>query len=407
MLPHGISQCTGFDNTAYNYMKKGKLNILHCVSDEKFIDNVISRFEYFKDRIENKYVIVRKRLIRAEIKLKYIKQTEYITVLYKSEFLNFLKQSNIDVVILHSLTTLSPFLICKIPSNIKVVWFAWGFDLYMPVAYRPFIKISNLYWKQTADIVKKDNSFKSFKQGLKRLILNHWIKKSISRIDYFSGVIPEEYDRMKELPFFHASKVVFSYSTMPSNSADNLNCTIAKGRNILVGNSGDMTNNHLDIFEVLKNMNLSGRKIFVPLSYSGTKQYKDLVKNKGRDYWGDDFIPLENFMQYDEYLQILNSCGIRIFGHERQQAMGNIKIAWEQGCKIFLSETSMAYRFYANLGVNFPTIQHNLTQECIDTPYTEQEALTTYEKLHKQLNPVKALEDLSILIDELAHSCKK
>lgn len=388
-------------------MKKGKLNILHCVSDEKFIDNVISRFEYFKDRIENKYVIVRKRLIRAEIKLKYIKQTEYITVLYKSEFLNFLKQSNIDVVILHSLTTLSPFLICKIPSNIKVVWFAWGFDLYMPVAYRPFIKISNLYWKQTADIVKKDNSFKSFKQGLKRLILNHWIKKSISRIDYFSGVIPEEYDRMKELPFFHASKVVFSYSTMPSNSADNLNCTIAKGRNILVGNSGDMTNNHLDIFEVLKNMNLSGRKIFVPLSYSGTKQYKDLVKNKGRDYWGDDFIPLENFMQYDEYLQILNSCGIRIFGHERQQAMGNIKIAWEQGCKIFLSETSMAYRFYANLGVNFPTIQHNLTQECIDTPYTEQEALTTYEKLHKQLNPVKALEDLGILIDKWIYSCGK
>lgn len=387
-------------------MKKGKLNILHCVSDEKFIDNVISRFEYFKDRIENKYVIVRKRLIRAEIKFNYIKQTDYITILNCFQFLNFLKQSDIDVVILHSLTTLSPFLICKIPSNIKVVWFAWGFDLYTPIAYRPFIKISNLYGRQTAEIAENSN-FKSFRQGSKRLILDYWIKKSVSRIDFFSGVVPEEYDRMKELPFFHASKVVFSYSTMPSKNGSGLNCIIAKGRNILVGNSGDMTNNHLDVFEVLKKIDLADRKIFVPLSYSGTKKYRELIKSKGKEYWGDNFIPIENFMQYDEYLQMLCSCGIRILGHERQQAMGNIKIAWEQGCKIFLSETSMAYRFYAGLGVRFPTIQHDLMQEYIDAPYTEQEAITTYEILHKQLNPVKALEDLSILIDELAHSCKK
>lgn len=117
-------------------MKSYKLHILHCIQDEKFIDNcVISRFEYFNDKVENKYVIVRRNCTKPIIKFEYIKQTEYVIQLTNFQFLKFLKQSNIDVVVLHNFTTLSCSIIYKIPSEIKVVWFAWGADLYYPIAY--------------------------------------------------------------------------------------------------------------------------------------------------------------------------------------------------------------------------------------------------------------------------------
>lgn len=390
-------------------MKSYKLHILHCIQDEKFIDNcVISRFEYFNDKVENKYVIVRRNCTKPIIKFEYIKQTEYVIQLTNFQFLKFLKQSNIDVVVLHNFTTLSCSIIYKIPSEIKVVWFAWGADLYYPIAYKSFIEIPNLYGKITSRIAKNESrNLNGFLRNFKRLLFDYWVKKSVSRIDYFSGVIPKEYQHMKKLPFFHAKEVVFSYNALPSKSDSDMNFTTAKGDNILIGNSGDMTNNHLEIFEVLKTLDLGKRKIFVPLSYSGSERYKALVKEKGREYWGDKFISMEDFMSYEEYLQVLSSCGIRIFGHERQQAMGNITIAWKQGCKIFLSETSMAYDFYKKLGVKFFTIQHDLNQQCLDASYTNQEVETTRKILYEKRNPYKALKDLERMIDKLVCVCKK
>ncbi len=390
-------------------MKSYKLHILHCIQDEKFIDNcVISRFEYFNDKVENKYVIVRRNCTKPIIKFEYIKQTEYVIQLTNFQFLKFLKQSNIDVVVLHNFTTLSCSIIYKIPSEIKVVWFAWGADLYYPIAYKSFIEIPNLYGKITSRIAKNESrNLNGFLRNFKRLLFDYWVKKSVSRIDYFSGVIPQEYQHMKKLPFFHAKEVVFSYNALPSKSDSDMNFTTAKGDNILIGNSGDMTNNHLEIFEVLKTLDLGKRKIFVPLSYSGSERYKALVKEKGREYWGDKFISMEDFMSYEEYLQVLSSCGIRIFGHERQQAMGNITIAWKQGCKIFLSETSMAYDFYKKLGVKFFTIQHDLNQQCLDASYTNQEVETTRKILYEKRNPYKALKDLERMIDKLVCVCKK
>lgn len=385
-------------------MINSKLKILHCITDEKFIDRcVIERFEYFNSKIENWYAIVRKNRTKPIIKYNYIKRENFVIQLTNSQFLDFLKRTGINVVILHSLCTLSCFLIYKIPPDIKVVWFAWGYDLYTTLAYRPFIEIPNLYGRITSEVIKGDsNAVKGFLQKSKRIIFDYWIKKSVSRVDYFSGIIPEEYDRMKLLPFFHAAKVVFNYEVLPSEDDNVSNCAIAKNRNILIGNSADMTNNHLDIFEILKKLNLGNRKIFVPLSYSGTEKYRELVKKKGREYWGENFIPIENFVPYKEYSQMLLSCSIRIFGHERQQAMGNIDIAWKQGCKIFLSETSMAYNYYRKLGIKFFTIQHDLTQQCLDALYPENAARNIRKQLYEKSNPYRALKDLEALINDLS-----
>ena len=88
--------------------------------------------------------------------------------------------------------------------------------------------------------------------------------------------------------------------------------------------------------------------------------------------------------------------------------MGNITIAWKQGCKIFLSETSMAYDFYKDLGVKFFTIQHDLNQQCLDASYSAQQAEITRKILYEKRNPYKtSIQDLEKLINNLIITCEK
>ena len=54
----------------------------------------------------------------------------------------------------------------------------------------------------------------------------------------------------------------------------------------LIGNSGDPTNNHLDVFDFLKKHDIGNRNIYVPLSYGGSKRYREVVKDVGvRTFW--------------------------------------------------------------------------------------------------------------------------
>ncbi len=44
-----------------------------------------------------------------------------------------------------------------------------------------------------------------------------------------------------------------------------------KGHNILLGNSSNMTGNHLDALDILKSKGIGRRKIICPLSYGDPK----------------------------------------------------------------------------------------------------------------------------------------
>lgn len=56
--------------------------------------------------------------------------------------------------------------------------------------------------------------------------------------------------------------------------------------NIWVGNSATLSNNHLDLFEILKNLTLPDNyKIYTPLSY-GNNELANYIEKKGeRLFW--------------------------------------------------------------------------------------------------------------------------
>ncbi|MCQ2209466.1 MAG: TDP-N-acetylfucosamine:lipid II N-acetylfucosaminyltransferase [Paludibacteraceae bacterium] len=367
-----------------------KLRILNIINDEKFIDNVIECQDLFFMTSIHDYVIV-----GQEIKeFKYIKRlTSRIQFVKDRDFLSFIREMEYDAIFLHSYVVLKPELVLKIPKNIKVFWFAWGCDIYS-LPLEPFIKIK-LYGSETEKIVKKlsenASNITKLKSLIKRItgykkiydkLKSQIYYRSISRVDYFSGIIDIEYQLMTTIPNFRAKEVKYTYTsivgmnTLPNGVRYN-------GNNVLIGNSAAISNNHLDILTYIKDVKLNDSIIYMPLSYAGPREYVDIVKKSYMDIFNDNFIPLDTFMDYQEYSKMISSCSVAIFFHERQQGLGNICLALRNGCKVFLSETSILYKYFKSHGINIFSLQSDFSQDEWNKPLTDEQIFENKQILYK------------------------
>lgn len=331
------------------------IRLLQCVTDEKFTDGIISEFDSISKCFSSVYAHIANYPIKE---YKFVHQKDRIEEIKPINLNKFIEENNIQVVVLHSLYTIPLMKIIGLPKHVKVVWLAWGYDLYCNTD--PLVKL-DLYKSHTKKELERERNH-DVKRIVKDIIIKiipykKWIlHKAVNRVNYFSGILPEEYQFVSRLPFFHAKEIKFVYYCDEEFFED---VPIVKGDNIMIGNSGDPSNNHLDIFEILKQYALGDRNIYVPLSYAGTLEYREKVKEVGFRYWGEHFKPITNFLPCQEYTKMISSCGYRIFGHERQQAVGNIEMGLRSGCTVFLSETSVAYEFYEKMGIKIYTIQHD------------------------------------------------
>lgn len=359
-----------------------KICNLHCVPDDKFIDGLIEVMDYTSNaKVKNKFICISEH----EFTYKYIKKKERVKCITSSQLLSYIAHGEFNVIFLHSLYSIPLNAIITIPEEIKIVWLAWGYDLYCkPTMCSPFIKVS-LYHKKTCKALKRTSCKEALYEGYrygKYLFNRKRIQRIVNRIDYFSGVIPAEYHLMSRLPYFKAQEVVFNYFKLDAIiSRKNLDTFSPIGRNILVGNSADPSNNHLDAFELLRHLNLEGKKIYVPLSYGGTADYRGRVKKEGEKYWGKNFIALETFLPYEEYCRIIASCGSVIMFHERQQALGNISVALWNGCSVFLSETSEVFKMYKAMGIPLFSLQSDLVDDNLQQVFSREEIMHTRERL--------------------------
>jgi dTDP-N-acetylfucosamine:lipid II N-acetylfucosaminyltransferase len=359
------------------------LHVLNCITDDKFIDDLIEVLDASGDNVFHDFIYISDTKIN---KFTYIKSYKRIKVICIRDFLPLIQEQKYDAIVLHNFFSLPISNIINIPQNILLLWFAWGYDIYKMPVYRPLAQIANIYAPLTKKYViggvydRLRHYHSIIDSYLKRKIL----QRAVKRIDYFSGVLPNEYKLLKSNNFFRAHEVEFSYFNLKSDIRENnLNSPVAKSKNILIGNSGDPTNNHLDIFEFLYRQHFRDNKIYCFLSYGGTTEYKNKVKEVGFSYFGNNFIPIEQFLPYKQFSDIIMSCGNVVMGHERQQAIGNIIQSIWNGCKLFLSETSITYNFLNERGYRLFTIQNDLNKSIINKEISIQDIIGNRQLLIK------------------------
>lgn len=122
------------------------------------------------------------------------------------------------------------------------------------------------------------------------------------------------------------------------------------GINILVGNSADPSNNHLEVFDKLEPFKDQDIKIYAPLSY-GNQEYAQTIIEQGQQRFGDKFEALTEHMPFNQYLEFLGTIDIAIFNHKRQQAMGNTITLLGLGKKVFMRSDVTQWAFFKSHGI--------------------------------------------------------
>lgn len=95
---------------------------------------------------------------------------------------------------------------------------------------------------------------------------------------------------------------------------------------IIVGNSGDEANNHVEILQLLsKKSDIKDYKILLPVSYNFTSEYEAELLVHINKLGLEDITTLQkDFVSPEEYVKTMTSASIFIGAHNRQQAVGNI-----------------------------------------------------------------------------------
>lgn len=365
--------------------------ILQVVPDEKFIDGTIEFFD--SSFSENTYVI-----LDIQKPFKYIKRhCDRVLSIASEEFHTFVIDRDFDMIIFHQLWFSQYRLVIGLPKYIKVVWSSFGIDIYSSQGVLPPLYEINLYKSITKALLKGKHTIKNHPLYVicKKIVYYFHHKmiqnRMLNRIDYMATVLPIEYEKIKQKTRFTAKYFPFQYVS-PGTTCRGvwIENTASK---ILLGNSAVATNNHLDIVELLRERGITNECV-VPCAYG---DYNYMIKLQEKCKHVSNLHFLLDFMPYSEYMQLIRSCRIAIFGHLRQQAIGNIVIAMLQGSKVFLYRDSVAYQYFKSEGYCVYTIEEDLTIQNIEELMTETERELNRSKLEKMFaytNVKKRIDDV-------------
>jgi hypothetical protein len=357
------------------------MKILHLSLNDKFINAGYTLFENIYPR-QNEFWIYEVPAFKPNFKAVFPYTPVSFFNLINPFFLQRLKTC--DLVVIHALTPHWITLINHAPQGVKFLWLGWGYD-YMQFLYE---SDEELFLPETRAIYKKiqqnPSTLAQLKKIPKRLFRSEDRQNAIARISAFNTVLEEEYNSIKNkntikhLPPY----ISWNYGTLEDTLVKNFIGQRVKGRNILLGNSADLRNNHIDAFKILKNAP-PDQKIICPLSYAGGSGTQKIVERGGLTLQ-DRFQPLLNFMTMDEYLGIIKSCGFVVMNHMRQQGLATIIQMMYMGAKIFLREENPCYNFFKNNDAVIFSVQDlEKNPDLLETPLSEQEIQTNIKVLEK------------------------
>lgn len=133
--------------------------------------------------------------------------------------------------------------------------------------------------------------------------------------------------RVETIPYCSTTKVVCDKEYLKATTINN---------RVLLGNNSNTIPYHGEALDKLKKF--AGKiKVDCLLNYSLVKndEYYALVK-KGKEYFGDDFNTIENFMTQEEYTEFIKQYDVYICNRPTQTGLGAIYRCMRLGKKLFL-----------------------------------------------------------------------
>lgn len=300
--------------------------ILHLFPYEKFTYDYIERINSLFD--ENEHIF----FVYGDCQCDTIRKVRAKNVIIDSESDStckwcFFLMKNImkaDKVIIHSLFMNIKYFIVLVLLQCffgkKYFWNIWGADLY------------NAYWH---------------KNESKREFLRVWFIKRLPEVGYIEG----DYQFLKahyqtDAKFFLTSYTYDFFEPQVQCFEED-----RERVNILLGNSSTPECQYekaIDMLLPFKHKNILVRCV---LSYPQKNvEYRNYVIQYGKEKLGNKFVPLTDFMTYEEYTEMLAGIDIAIFNHNRQQALGNIASLLYLGKRVFINPDNACKEYFESMG---------------------------------------------------------
>lgn len=385
------------------------MNFLHLAHyDEKFIKAAADIFNSYEGA-NNLFLVFAADVLAAQ---KFFANLEHIRVVdMHYTYSKSLKEDLgwCDCLVVHYLDPLKARVIMRVPKDLPIVWSGWGADYYNLIAKGE----KNLLGKKTQQLVKSLNKQSGYggqkvlrwirnvvQLNAVRQMLNTFIvKKAIKRMNYFSSPFPEDFELLKSHlgPDWSVRYVRIFYGSakatyMPGSEH-------VYGNNILVGNSATPTNNHLEVFDMLAQIDLGDRQIIAPLSY-GVPVYRDAIISYGRNLFGSRFKPIVEFMPLEQYNTLIAGCSVVVMGHRRQQGGGNTVTALYKGAKVFLDEANTVYQYLKSRGAFVNNLKELQTDgAAVFVPLTEDQKRKNREVLEDYAGHEMVMRSVGELVE--------
>ncbi len=313
-----------------------------------------------------------------------------------------------DFVILHSLNTFNQGLLAHASPDLRFVWIGYGGDYYDLI----YEDRNLMYQEKTRAIVNellanKNPVIPLSKKIARKIFYTRLDKKAlVEKINFFAPVLENEYNMVaSKFGSSFPEYVAWNYGSSVAlfNNERKSHCN-PNGNNILIGNSATPTNNHIEVFDLLRTQNLDNRKIICPLSY-GNSDYASIIKDIGRSYFGENFLGLDTFMPYEEYTELIGTCSNVIMNHNRQQATGNIVVMLLLGANIFLSQINPLYSFLKQKDAVIFTIDElSNSPDLLDSHLSEDEIEQNRQIIMSLYSEKVLLDKTERLINKILYS---
>lgn len=188
----------------------------------------------------------------------------------------------------------------KLPAE-NIIWHIWGADLYEVSAS----------WKFRL--------FYPIRRFAQRKLKQVWATKG--DLDYFWRRIRSR--TVQDRLIYFPTKLPNQHSMQTVKDAQ---------LTILLGNSGDPSNNHIQALKEIQQRLGNNVRIIVPMGYPANNEgYIQQVETEGKRLFSAENLQiLREKLEFDEYLLLLSQCDLGYFNFERQQGIGTICLLIQQ-----------------------------------------------------------------------------
>ena len=316
--------------------------ILHFLTDDKFADYAIKQFS--APEMHSDFICLdtagRMDLVelRSQVRVMYP---------YSDAFVSFLKENlgKYDGIVLHGMCwgQWQKIILQLVPNNVKVAWYFWGGEIYSrkELTTTFMAPLTKLIYR-LHDTYKHDYPNSDWELPF----------ELYQRVDYCLTAEQEEYEYARAYTRNSMEYIWYTCYSIEETIGKLIDQRV-KGGNVLFCNSASIKNNMFDAtFRMVRRgyrKHLRNRKIIMPLSY-GDKWVKNLMVKIGPKCF-DQFEPLLELLPRDEYNAKMLDCSTMILTYRQPAGQGNVITGLWLGMRVYLSEKSIAYRFFKRIGV--------------------------------------------------------